>query len=273
MIAPAEAALAVVGLRTIISRKTEKIRRPTLDRIDGLEREVQRLARQLVRNELSDTFYSDLNYRAALADLSRGVEIDQVQAMADAFPPEYRDVGHALSITASQVIKKLSDMVPKSVYTTVAGPTSLLPDDVKLWSFVSILEVLDNPLMVFPLMNTGALLRSQATAVRQLYPTLSADIDSAIYDATVKAKTERRSFELSPRAEVGVKNWIRTNPSPEAAPVVADLAAKTKKNLQTSQAAAQLRKDKKTEQARAKGTSKTVQMTETASQRSNPNAP
>jgi len=269
MISPVEACLAVVGLRPIISAKVEKIRASTLERIDGLEREVQRLARQMIRNELTDTFYSDLNYRAMLKDLARGVEVDQVQAMADAFPPQYRDVGHALSITASQVIKTLSDMVPKSVYTTVAGPTSLLPDDVKLWSFVSILEVLDNPLIVFALMNTGALLRSQATAVRQLYPTLSADIDAAILDATVKAKTKSKAFELAPRAEVGVKTWIRTG----GTPVAADMAAKTKANLMTSQAASARRKDKQAAQQSAKGATKTVQMTETASQRSNPNAP
>ena len=50
--------------------------------------------------------------------------------------------------------------------------------------------------MVFPLMNTGALLRSQATAVRQLYPTMSEAIDAAIpQDATIKAKAAKKSFE------------------------------------------------------------------------------
>lgn len=260
-ISPAEAAMAVIGLRTIISRKVERITRPTLERIDGIGREVQRLARQMVHDQLTETFYSDLNYRATLADLSRGFDLTQVTEMADAFPPEFRDVGHALTLGASQVIQELSKLIPTSVYQTVAGPTSLLPDDVKVWKFVSILEVLDNPLMVFPLMNTGALLKSQANAVRLIYPTLSAAIDAAILDATVKAKAAKRSFELSPRAEVGVKAWMG---QPQASPAM----------LQSTQAAAARTKEKAAARDQAKANpSKTVTMTETGSQRADMNAP
>ena len=272
MITAAESCMAVIGLRAIISAKVEKITKPTLERIAGLEKEIGRLARDMVNDKLTETFYSDLNYRAMLRDLAHGVNLKQVQEMADQFPTEYRDAANAMTIAASQVIKTLSGMIPTSVYTTVAGPTTLLPDDMKLWKFVSILEVLDNPLLVFPLMNTGALLRSQATAVRQLYPTLSAAIDSAILGATIKAKAARKSFELAPRAEVGVKNWIRTNPSPEAAPVVAKLAATQKQRLQSSQAAAQRGKDKQAQRDTPKGT-KTAAMAETTSERANMNAP
>ena len=272
MIAEVESCLAVIGLRTGISDKVERITKPTLERIAGFEKEIGRLARDLVNNKLTETFYSDLNYRAMLRQLAHGVNLKQVQEMADQFPDEYRDAAHAMTIAASQVIKTLSGMIPTSVYTTVAGPTTLLPDDMKIWKFVSILEVLDNPLMVFPLMNTGALLRSQATAVRQLYPTMSEAIDAAILDATIKAKAAKKSFELAPRAEVGVKNWIRTNPSPVAAPVVAKLAETAKKRLQSSQAAAQRGKDKQAQRDPPKG-SRAVAMAETTSQRSDLNAP
>jgi hypothetical protein len=261
-ITPVEACMAVIGLRTIISRKTERITRATLDRIDGIPKEVNRLARQLVRDELTDTWYSDLNYKATLSDLARGIDVQQVQDMADQFPDEYRAVGHALSLAASQVIADLQKLVPTSVYQTVTGQTSLLPDDMRLWKFVSVLEVLDNPLMVFALMNTGALLRSQAHAVRVVYPTLSAAIDAALFDATVKAKAARKGFELAPRAEVGVKAWMG---QPPVSPGM----------LKSSQEAAGRMKDKRAaqDQAKARGTGKTVKMTETASQASNLNAP
>jgi hypothetical protein len=272
VIAPVEAALAVIGLRTIISKEVEKVTRAKLDKMAGLEKEIGKLARQMVNNELTETFYSDLNYRAMLRELSNGVDLKQVQEMVDQFPTEFRDVGNAVTIAASQIIQQLSDMLPRSFYTTVAGPTSLLPDDMKLWKFVSILEVLDNPLMVFPLMNTGALLRSQAMAVRQMYPTLSEVIDQAILGATVKAKAARKSFELAPRAEVGVQNWIRTNTAPDAAPAVEKLAATQKKRLQSSQAAAKQGKEKQEKRESAKA-AKTVAMTETTSERSNMNAP
>lgn len=260
-ISPVEACLAVIGIRTIISAKVDKVGRVTLDRIDGIPKEVKQLARALVNDKLTETWYSDLNYRATLADLAKGIDLQQVQDMADQFPPQYRDVGHALSLAASQIIQQLSTMIPTSVYQTVAGSTNLLPDDVKLWKFVSILEVLDNPLMVFALMNTGALLRSQAAAVRLIFPTLSGAIDAALFDATVKAKAAKKSFELSPRAEVGVKAWMGQGPV-------------SKPMLKSSQAAAQRNKDKSQERERsAKAASKTVGMAETASERSNMNAP
>ncbi len=261
-IAPAEACLAVIGLRTIISHKVERITRPTLDRIDGIGKEITRLARDTVNDRLEETWYSDLNYKATLADLARGVDLDQVQAMADEFPTEFRAVGHALTIFASQVIQELQGMIPTSVYMTVSGSTSLLPDDVKLWKFVSILEVLDNPMMVFPLMSTGALLRSQSHAVRVVYPTLSAAIDAALFDATIKAKTAKKSFELPVRTETGVKAWMGQGPV-------------SKGMLQTSQAAAQRNKDKAQARDTAKqgGTSKTVAMAVSPAQASNLNAP
>lgn len=256
-----EACLAVIGLRTIISRKTEKVRRATLDRIDGIGKEISRLARQLVNDEMTETWYSDLNYRQMLADLSKGFELDQVHEMADQFPPEYRDVGHALSIAASQVMATLATMIPTSVYTTITGPTQLLPDDLKLWKFVSILEVLDAPLMAFPLMATGALLRSQASAVRALYPTLSAAIDAALLDATIKAKANKKSYELPPRAEVGVKAWMGQGPVSPGALRTAQSAVKGAKDKQAARVQQQQQK------------SKLAGMSETQAQRSDMKAP
>lgn len=260
--------MAVIGLRAIVSKKVERIKREQLDRIDGLEKKVTSTARDLVNDKLTATFYSDLNYRAMLRDLSEGFDLKQVQEMADHFPPEYRDIGLALTAQSTQVIEALMKMVPTSSYETITGAKALLPSDVKVWRFVSILEVLDDPLLVFPLMNTGALLRSQATAVRQLYPTFSAAVDAALFEATVKAKAKRRSFELAPRAEVGVQAWAST--SPTASPAV---AAQRKARIQTSQAVVQKSKaDQEQRKAKAQA-ERGVKMTETTAQRADPAAP
>lgn len=262
-VAPVEAAMAVIGLRTIVSKKVERVRRAELDRIDGIAKEVARLARNLVNDELTETFYSDLDYRAMLNDLAHGFDLDQVQKMTDHFPGEFRDLGLALTLQSTQVIEALMAMVPTSVYQTITGPRSLVPSDVAVWKFVSILEVLDDPMLIFPLMNTGALLRSQATAVRTLYPTLSAAVDAALFDATVKAKARKRSFELAPRAEVGVQAWIST--SPTASP---EIAAQRKARLQSAQAVvAKVKVNNEQRMAAAAAAKKDAGLDETPAQR------
>ncbi len=269
MIEPVEAAMAVIGLRALVSKKVERVTVPVLERVDKLGKEITRLSRDLVNDKLTETFYSDLNYRAMLNDLADGFEIDQVQEMADQFPAEYRDLGLALTGHASQVITALTEMVPRSFYETVTGSKSLLPSDVAVWKFVSILEVLDDPLLIFPLMNTGALLKSQAHAVRELYPTFSAAVDAALFDAAVKAKAAKKSFELSPRAEVGVHAWASTAPAltPEDAVAKEKHAADRSKRLQSSQAVAQKAKaDAAQRQADAQA-SKQAAMAETPAQR------
>lgn len=258
-ISPAESLLVTIGLRTLITKNVEKVTKGKLDRIRTLPLEVQRLARDMVNGKLSESVYSDLNYRAMVKDLSQPVDMQQVQDMLSQFPQQYRAAATALLLISGQVIQQLQAQIPTSNYQTVSGMTNLMPDDVKLWKFVSILEVLDNPLLVFPLMATGALLRSQANAVRTLYPTLSAHIDAWILDATIKAKAKVKSFELSPRAEVGVKAWMGQGPMSASA-------------LRSSQAAVKTAKDKQATRVQ-QHKSKVAGMSETQAQASDLKAP
>jgi hypothetical protein len=127
--------------------------------------------------------------------------------MLSSFPPEYQAVASALIIKSQDVIKQLSEGLPLASYQTVAGSKTLAPTDTHVLRFACALEVVRNPLIVFQLMAGGALLKIQANAVRTIYPTLSAAIDAAILNATIAAKAEKKSFELTPRAERGVKAW------------------------------------------------------------------
>jgi hypothetical protein len=82
---------------------------------------------------------------------------------------------------------------------------------VSVWKFFSALEVLNDPLRVFPLIATGAILKSQVDAMREIYPTLSKEIDAAVYQAIAKksaASGVRNPFRLPPRAELGVAVWL-----------------------------------------------------------------
>ncbi len=63
-------------------------------------------------------------------------------------------------------------------------------------------------------MADGSLLQTQVKAVREVYPTLSTAIDAAILEATIKQKAKSKAFELSPRAEIGVRAWFGKGPIP-----------------------------------------------------------
>ena len=204
--------LMVVGLKAVISREVETITKAKLKEMDGISKQVTTLARKLVNDELVPSFYSELNYRRALKELAAGFQIEQVVEMTKKFPAKYQVTGSALIIKAKEVVEQLLAGYPVSQYVTLAGSVELLPADAKLFKFISILEVLDNPLMVFSLMSTGALLKTQANAVRVVYPTLSAAIDAAILQATMTAKSAKKSFELPFRAEYGVKAWFGKGP-------------------------------------------------------------
>jgi hypothetical protein len=213
-IADVEALLMTVGLRAVISRQVETVTKAKLKTMSAIPKQVADLARKLVNDELSPSFYSDLNYRQAVKELAAGFKIEQVVAMTQKFPREYQVAGSALIIKAQEVVQQLSQLVPVSQYQTLAGSVDLLPADTKLFKFISILEVLDDPLMVFSLMGRGALLKTQANAVRVCYPTLSAAIDAAILQATMTAKSAKKSFELPYRAEYGIKAWFGKGPVP-----------------------------------------------------------
>ena len=211
-IAPAEAALAVIGLKPVVSREVEFITREQVKKMLALPRTLRALARKLVKGQLGGTYHEKIDYHRLLREMHRGWDVHQLLAMADMFPPDMRATGAALVISASAIVKKLLAEYPVSSYETVTGSTNLLPSDSRLWRFVAKLEVIDDPTTVFPLMATAALLVSQAKAVRATYPTIAAYVDWAILVETIKAKTAKKSFELSPRAEIGVRAWMGKGP-------------------------------------------------------------
>jgi hypothetical protein len=65
-------------------------------------------------------------------------------------------------------------------------------------------------------MSTGAILQSQVQAMREVYPSMSAAIDTALYDAIARARASKASYQLPPRAERGVRGWFGKGPVPLA---------------------------------------------------------
>jgi hypothetical protein len=209
-IAPEEAALAVIGVRAVISRTVERITKAQLHEMDDLPKEIGKLAKSLCRDGMVETPTERVNYRPMLKQLSEGIKPQQLEEMVAAFPPGFHDLAGAFLSFSLQLVQQLQQMLPKSVFQTLAGYTNLVPSDVAVWRFANILGVLDNPLSVFSLMGTGALLKSQVGALRLVYPTLTKCIDEAIDEAKLDEQGVKQSWRFAPRAEIGVRVWTGT---------------------------------------------------------------
>lgn len=209
-IAPEETALAVLGIRPIISRSLERVKRSQFDEMGNLPKEISRLAKSVARDGMAEVPLDRANYRTMLRELSEGIKPNELQAIVEAFPADHHALAGAFLAFAVQLIQQLQKMLPRSVMQTYAGYRDLVPSDVAIWRFANILAVLDKPLTVFSLMGTGALLKSQVGAVRLVYPTLSACIDQAMQEAVLDERSAKKTYELAPRAEMGARVWSGT---------------------------------------------------------------
>lgn len=213
-----EALMLGVGVDAIISRKVEKVNRARLRRTAKLPSDIARLANKLVRGKLEPVIPAgDFDWRVAVSELAAGWETQQVIDMCRQFPPQYQAAASALVIKSMALIKELSAGLPLQKYQTFAGSANLIPADAHIFKFENVLAVIRDPLVVFPLMAAGALLKIQANAVRETYPTIAAAIDAALFQATAAAKAAKKSFELTERAEKGVRAWMGQAPTGPAA--------------------------------------------------------
>lgn len=204
--------LAAVGMRAVISRKVERITRAQLEEMNTLPRDLTKAARALADGEANPIKYEKVKYRDTLKDLARGWEVEQVADMVAQFPVEYHATGQTLVVKSIQLINAMLKEYPVTSYQTVAGSDQLSPSDTRMFRFISVLEVLDQPLMVFDLMAQGAILQSQVKAMRLVYPSMSAAIDAALFDAVSRKRADKKSFQLPTRAEYGVKAWFGKGP-------------------------------------------------------------
>lgn len=225
---PVEALMVTVGLKAIISREVEKFRKSHMREAAQLPKEIAGLASKLVDGELRSGGGAAFNYRGMLKDLARGWDPEQVEEMMAQFPAEIGQHTTGLVVRSKAIIDALLTDYPQTNYVTATGSINLVPADKKIFKFVQVLEVLCDPLSVFGLMSQGALLQTQVAIVRKVYPSLSSAIDAALLEATVRAKAEKKSFELNPRAEIGVRAWFGKGPlSTDALKKSQDAVART----------------------------------------------
>ena len=206
---PGELALASIGLSPIIRGDMPKIGLGRLNEMGNIPNEVTRLAGKLADGELTYQPYShEHRYKTLLDRLTNPLKQHELDDVIGKFHIEAGDIATAFSIVVQQALGDLKAIFPVSVYRTFAGPKNIEPNADVVFQFLNKLDVINDPLRVFPLIATGALLKSQAEIVKQVYPTLSEHITQEIYAAVAKRRAGKQSYQLPPRAEIGVATWI-----------------------------------------------------------------
>ena len=204
-----EACLAVIGVRPIVSKAVERFTMSKWHEMDALPRRIHDAARSFVGGTMSTKIpLGSFSYRATLDDLSQSFNEDQLTEMASKFPPAMHEVTAAFLIKAKQVRAALLAILPVSERKTLSGSNIIPPSQMMLRRFVSTLTILDDPMRVFPLMAAGALLNTQTISLRTIFPSLAKLIDEAIREAIETEKGRKKSFELPPRAEIGISSWL-----------------------------------------------------------------
>ena len=235
---PVELMMAAIGIKAIVSREVEKISDKTLRDMDKLPERVKELIHQCVTGESVDYEPEPYDYRATLADLARGWDIGQVQAMIEQFPDDFMTAGSALIVRSQEIIKAMLRDYPVTNYQTVAGSDQLTPSNTKMFRFVSVLEVVDHPECIPYLIHCGGLMQSQVKAARAVYPTLSEFIDACLFQEITAARAEDPAFQLPFHVEYGVKAWWGRPPISDQSLAKAQMVAKAstaKKNAQQEQ--------------------------------------
>ena len=211
-----EAVLAVTGVTPLITKDVERFTKAQLDEASTLPAQIAKLARQLAHDEVEPAPLFETSYEKTLRDLYDEWQPKQLEQMAGAFSKWLPGVEVGYMSKAKEVLDFLRSIFPRSTYETFLGSANLVPNDMAIYAFESVLEVLDAPLKVFSLIAQGAISKRQVAAVRLVYPTLSAAIDEAIIDGLASAKSERASWELAPAAELGAKKWFGKPAMPPA---------------------------------------------------------
>lgn len=190
---PGEAILAVIGIRPILSREVERITAGQWREIFGLQRTLEKRSRELARGNLDRAeAYPEIDYEPTLDAFTRPPEPAQIEAMLQDIP---MSASIPFLVSAARAYNYLRGQFPISVERTVFGVNQLEPGEFALGMFEDLLEIVDRPLSIFQMIESGRLTTKQAAAVQQVYPTLYSEIAVQVVLACTGEKAVSDSWE------------------------------------------------------------------------------
>lgn len=166
---------------------------------------IAKLAKQAVHGELTPVYGDVPKYAELDAAFQHTPNEHDIERYLAALPG---DDGMPYIAVASNQRELLQHAFPRAAVQELTGTVVLEPDPVKWYRFIGLYEVIDDPFGVFALMSAGALLQSQAHAVRAVYPTLAAEFDAALSLAITDAVERNRTFVVPWTADPGIRDWL-----------------------------------------------------------------
>jgi hypothetical protein len=204
-----EASLAYVGLSPLLRKNVPFVGNEAAREIGKTDERITKLAKQLCSGELEQPELArEHNYRKTL-DLFAEPVIPHADLVAAGmqFKGEAAEFFGPYSTKAAEAYQKAEQFFPRSEYITYTGPVNMVPDSDAVWKFFLKLQMVDDPLSVLSYIATGTILAPQVMTVRDMYPSITAAIDSAIQQCAVDAKAAKQSYRLPPMAEMGLAKW------------------------------------------------------------------
>jgi hypothetical protein len=185
---PGEAVAAIVGIRPLLTKAFERITAPQWEEIGKLDKTIYSLARDLAREKLDRSSFPAIDYDQYLDALSSDVDQAQVRSIVAQFPIEFHDATTAYLGQVAKTLRFLRGKFPVSTFKTLFGTQNLEPSVTDIFAFEDLLEVVDRPLAVFELVDSGRLTSDIALALMQLYPSIYAKV---VGDIVVRCATEK----------------------------------------------------------------------------------
>jgi hypothetical protein len=206
-IAPAEAVLASIGMRPVVTRVVEPISPEQWRRARDMQFEVNKAAHALMAGNLPEPADSHdrPGYMRLLRDLARPYDPQQVKAMLDELPPELEAAAVPFTMLAAKAFQYLASQLPRQFISSISsGAQPVKPPDRLLDRFDSFFDILDDPVEALNRAATGQLLRSQVAALKEIFPSLLDYMSKAVAKEVVLARGQDSDFDLPHAVEIGI---------------------------------------------------------------------
>lgn len=239
---PGEAILAVTGVRPLLTKDVERITVPMWREVGRIEQTIEKRSREFVRGGLDAAEkYPPIDYEPTLTAFAQPPEPKQIEAMLADIPMPY---ALPFLTAAARAYNTLRDRFPIAQERTVFGVNKLEPGDFALGAFEDLLEIVDRPLGVFQMAESGRLTTKQAAFMQKVYPSLYHEILVALLTATMDAKAEQpttfdpefgRGFSVLfgvPGIDPNLRAQLAAQPPPAAPPEERRMAAAKSKRAQ-----------------------------------------
>ena len=205
VIDPGEAWAVALGVGPVLSKQIGRVTADQRRTAFELPSRVAKLAAQCVQGKLTAGYPDVPKYKALFNDLSRTMELPQIEAMIARLPDEAK---LPYMTVAARQFEFLTTALPRPIRETLAGIVPMPPDPVALHRFAGLYRVVNNPLYLLDLMSSGSVLANQCHAVRIIFPTLSAYFDTVLRDAVVEQVTRDASFQVPYLADSGIRDYL-----------------------------------------------------------------